>query len=360
MQYRYVLDRFTGGLLFYYFGNVDQIVAHDVARPDPGHPAYDAGQSIPSTRMSSTSSMSASTAIVGETLDALGPDGTLIVLSDHGFTSWRRSFHLNTWLKSKGFLTLANPSREDDPGFFGNVDWSRTRAYGIGLNGLYINVQGREKSGAVAPADRERVMEEIAAKLLQTIDPATGQRAITKVYRREQVYTDAGYFDRAPDLVVGYAKGTRGSDESALGSIPPERDRRQHGSLEWRPLHGSRGGARRPAVEPAASKAGAVARQSGGGGAGGVRGRGVSACATVEEAASRELVERRTRNVRIGQESSSTRRWWRRVKRYADIAGYSSVEEFITHALEKEIKQLDEADSEEEIKKRLKGLGYIS
>ena len=49
-----------------------------------------------------------------------------------------------------------------------------------------------------------------------------------------------------------------------------------------------------------------------------------------------------------------------RVKRYADMAGYSSVEEFITHALEKEIKQLDEADSEEEIKKRLKGLGYIS
>jgi metal-responsive CopG/Arc/MetJ family transcriptional regulator len=49
-----------------------------------------------------------------------------------------------------------------------------------------------------------------------------------------------------------------------------------------------------------------------------------------------------------------------RVKRYADIAGYSSVEEFITHALEKEMKQLDDADSEEEIKKRLKGLGYIS
>ena len=49
-----------------------------------------------------------------------------------------------------------------------------------------------------------------------------------------------------------------------------------------------------------------------------------------------------------------------RVKRYADMAGYSSVEEFITHALEKEIKHLDEAGSEEEIKKRLKGLGYIS
>ena len=77
-------------------------------------------------------------------------------------------------------------------------------------------------SGAVGPGDRERLMDEIAGKLLQTVDPATGQRAITKVYRREQVYTDAGFFDRAPDLVVGYAKGTRGSDESALGSIPPE------------------------------------------------------------------------------------------------------------------------------------------
>ena len=49
-----------------------------------------------------------------------------------------------------------------------------------------------------------------------------------------------------------------------------------------------------------------------------------------------------------------------KVKKYADMAGYSSVEEFITHCLEKEISKLEEADSEEEIKKKLKGLGYIS
>ena len=49
-----------------------------------------------------------------------------------------------------------------------------------------------------------------------------------------------------------------------------------------------------------------------------------------------------------------------KVKRYADLAGYSSVEEFITHALEKEVALLDQADSEEEVKKKLKGLGYIS
>jgi predicted AlkP superfamily phosphohydrolase/phosphomutase len=221
MQYRYVLDRFKDGLLFYYFGNVDQI-AHMMWRArDPGHPAHDPAIDPKYADVIEARYVGLDR-IVGDTLDAIGTDGTLVVLSDHGFTSWRRSFHLNTWLKQEGFLTLANPAREDDPGFFGNVDWSRTRAYGIGLNGLYVNVQGREMSGAVAPGDRERVMEEIAAKLLQTIDPATGQPAITKVYRREQVYTDAGFFDRAPDLVVGYAKGTRGSDESALGSIPPE------------------------------------------------------------------------------------------------------------------------------------------
>jgi hypothetical protein len=49
-----------------------------------------------------------------------------------------------------------------------------------------------------------------------------------------------------------------------------------------------------------------------------------------------------------------------KVKKYADIAGYSSPEEFITHALEKELAKLEGADSEEEIKKRLRGLGYIS
>ncbi|HUE87681.1 MAG TPA: alkaline phosphatase family protein [Vicinamibacterales bacterium] len=221
VQYRYVLDGFTDGLLFYYFGNVDQI-AHMLWRArDAGHPAYDVAADVNYREVIDELYVGLDR-IVGETLDSLGADDTLIVLSDHGFTSWRRSFHLNTWLKEEGFLTLTNPSREDDPGFFGNVDWSRTRAYGIGLNGLYINLQGREANGAVAPADRERVMNEIREKLLRTIDPATGERAITKVYRREDVYTDAGYFDRAPDLVVGYAKGTRGSDESALGGIPRE------------------------------------------------------------------------------------------------------------------------------------------
>jgi predicted AlkP superfamily phosphohydrolase/phosphomutase len=219
IQYRHVLDGITSGLLFYYFGNVDQ-VAHMMFRArDPGHPAYDASIDPKYAEVIDTLYQGLDR-VVGDTLAALGGDDVLIVLSDHGFAPWRRTFHLNTWLKEQGFLTLANPAREDDPGFFGNVDWSRTRAYALGLNGLYINLRGRERSGAVAPHERERVRDEIAARLLATIDPATGQPAVTKVYRREQVYSDAGYFDRAPDLIVGYARGTRGSDETALGGIP--------------------------------------------------------------------------------------------------------------------------------------------
>jgi len=49
-----------------------------------------------------------------------------------------------------------------------------------------------------------------------------------------------------------------------------------------------------------------------------------------------------------------------RVKKYAELAGFSSVDEFVEYALEKELSKLSGSDSEEEIKKKLKGLGYIS
>ncbi|HKN47688.1 MAG TPA: sulfatase arylsulfatase, partial [Candidatus Polarisedimenticolia bacterium] len=92
---------------------------------------------------------------------------------------------------------------------------------GLGLNGLYINVAGREKDGIVDPGEREALAKEIGAKLLQVVDPKTGQRAVTKVLRREE-YRDRGHLEIGPDLIVGYAKGTRTSNESALGKLMPE------------------------------------------------------------------------------------------------------------------------------------------
>jgi predicted AlkP superfamily phosphohydrolase/phosphomutase len=220
-QYKYVLDRFQDGFLFYYFGNVDQI-AHMMWRPmDPQHPAYKADRDAQFAHVVEEL-YAGLDAIVGDTIKQLGPTDLLVVMSDHGFTSWRRSFHLNSWLRDNGYLALIDPLRRDDPGFFGNVDWKRTRAYGMGLNGLYINLEAREMSGAVKPSERDALLKEISAKLLQTIDPVSGTPAITKVYRSDEVYTLAGHEDIAPDLIVGYAKGTRGSDESALGGIPPD------------------------------------------------------------------------------------------------------------------------------------------
>ena len=188
---------------------------------DPAHPAYDPVADPPFSAVVEELYV-AFDQIVGETLRRMAPETTLIVISDHGFTSWRRSFHLNSWLRDNGYLTVIDPTLREDPGLFLNVDWSRTRAYGLGLNGLYINLRGRERWGIVAAQDRGLLVDEIRRALLQTVDPKTGNAAITKAYRREQVYKNASHFDIAPDLVIGYAEGTRCSNESALGGLAKE------------------------------------------------------------------------------------------------------------------------------------------
>ena len=220
-QYRHVLDQFDDGLLFYYFGNLDQI-SHMMFRvTDPEHPAYDF-DTDPAYRHVIEELYVGMDEIVADTLAHITDDTTLIVMSDHGFTSWRRAFHLNSWLRDNGYLRVRDRRMQNDPGFFTNVDWAQTRAYGLGLNGLYLNLRGRERQGIVAPEAREALMDEIARKLLETIDPATDQPAVTKVYNRDEVYSSSGFDDIAPDLIIGYAKGTRCSFESSLGAIPEE------------------------------------------------------------------------------------------------------------------------------------------
>jgi len=219
-QYDAVLDDFRDGFLFYYFGNGDQI-SHMMWRPmDPGHPAYKPEEARFKDAVPQIYELF--DGVVGRTLEKMPPDTTLVVMSDHGFTSWRRAFHLNTWLKENGFLAVIDPYLKDDPGLFSNVDWSRTKAYGLGINGLYINLQGREKWGIVTESERKGIMDEISRKLVATIDPVTGAPAVTKAFQREEAYHDRGHIEIGPDIVVGYAKGTRGSNESALGKVGPD------------------------------------------------------------------------------------------------------------------------------------------
>ena len=217
-QYRHVLGQFTDGFLFYYFGNVDQ-VSHMMWRSmDPQHPAYDP-KVDPQYRSVIEGLYAEMDVVVGRTLSSLGPHDLLVVMSDHGFASWRRAFNLNTWLFDNGYLALRQGRRRRAAASFADIDWSRTRAYGLGLNGLYLNLRGREASGIVDPGTRDALVREISDKLLRTVDPQTGSPAITRAFGREQAYTLTGNEDIAPDIIVGYAKGTRASDDSALGGV---------------------------------------------------------------------------------------------------------------------------------------------
>ncbi len=217
-QFRYLLDRFRGGLFFHYFGHVDQ-VSHVMWRTmDPSHPAYVAARDEPYRGVIEKLYVGLD-AIVGEALAKMPADTLLVVMSDHGFTSWRRSFNLNRWLEEEGYLALKNPAQRGD-GLLQDIDWNRTRAYALGLNGLYINVKGRERFGIVEPSDRDRLAAEIQAALLQAIDPQLRTRAITAVFRPQGASHPLRHPDRTPDLIVGYAKGTRTSNLSALGGVP--------------------------------------------------------------------------------------------------------------------------------------------
>jgi predicted AlkP superfamily phosphohydrolase/phosphomutase len=88
------------------------------------------------------------------------------------------------------------------------VDWSKTRAYGMGYCGVYLNVRGREPEGCVAPDEQRRMRDEIAQALRDWRDPDTGAQVVRTVYSKEEIY-QGQYFDQAPDLIVGYAPNYR-------------------------------------------------------------------------------------------------------------------------------------------------------
>lgn len=158
--------------------------------------------------------------LVGKVRSKLKSTDVLIILSDHGFSSFRRGINLNTWLWQHGYLALKNdsPSGKD---YFQDVDWSRTRAFACGLSGIYINRVGREANGIVAADDVETLKAEISSKLGSIVDPQDGERAIRAMHDTARCYRGL-YVDEAPDLIVGYAPGYRVSWESVTGLIESE------------------------------------------------------------------------------------------------------------------------------------------
>jgi len=145
----------------------------------------------------------------------------LLVLSDHGFAPYYRSFNLNTWLLQNGYIKLKDNAGADSSEPFANVDWSQTRAYGLGLNGLYVNLRGRERDGIVEPAAADALIKELKQKLLTVRDPQGGLPVITHVDVASEVY-QGPYSRSGPDLLVGYNRGYRAGWKTILGAFPPE------------------------------------------------------------------------------------------------------------------------------------------
>jgi predicted AlkP superfamily phosphohydrolase/phosphomutase len=211
------LARFRRGLLFFYTDRVDQ-VAHMFWRSmDPDHPLHAAGSRHAGVIEKIYRDMDV---LVGKALPHVDADTTLLVMSDHGFAPFYRALDLNAWLKKEGFLQTA-AGRPGGEGPLDQMDWGTTRAYGLGLNGLYLNLRGREAYGIVGRPETDRLLADISGRLLQLKDPKTGQQVVKRVYRAQEIFSgEARAF--APDLVVGYDRGYRVSWGSVLGSVSDE------------------------------------------------------------------------------------------------------------------------------------------
>jgi predicted AlkP superfamily phosphohydrolase/phosphomutase len=155
--------------------------------------------------------------LVGRILNQIG-DGILVVVSDHGFKSFARGVNVNSWLWRSGYLTLKEGFERSEE-WFANVDWKRTRAYALGLNGLYINQQGRERAGIVRSGEEMQCLKrELQEKLQALIDPQTGRKPISRVSDRDVVYKGP-YRENSPDLIIGYAEGYRAGWDSVKGKV---------------------------------------------------------------------------------------------------------------------------------------------
>jgi predicted AlkP superfamily phosphohydrolase/phosphomutase len=194
---------------------------------DPKHPMYDAslarqfGDSIERTYRRADQ-------FVGEVLEHITPDTAVLIVSDHGFHSWRKAVNLNTWLVQQGYMVLQGqqPGEKKLDDLFGsgefweNVDWSRTRAYAMGLGQIYFNQRGREGKGIVSPgAESSQLADELSARLLTLTDPDDGARIVRSVYKRDDVYRGE-YLANASELQVGMEDGYRVSWQTTLGGSP--------------------------------------------------------------------------------------------------------------------------------------------
>jgi len=211
----YALTDYDDGLLFFYFSSTDLQSHMFWWDSDEKHPIRSAKaakdyfghlQGI-YQRLDSA---------VGDIVKRYGNEATIIVLSDHGFANFKRQFNLNTWLRDNGYLGPA-----ESTSVLSDVDWSQTRAYGLGINGLYVNLRGRERDGIVEPGqEKEELLNELVTKL-EAVRDTNGKQVIRKAHRTDAAYRGAAT-KLAPDIVIGYRRGYRASWTTCLGDMTKE------------------------------------------------------------------------------------------------------------------------------------------
>jgi predicted AlkP superfamily phosphohydrolase/phosphomutase len=195
---------------------------------DPKHPLYDAalasqfGDSIERVYKRADD-------FVGEVVKRAGPGVPVMIVSDHGFHSWRKAVNLNTWLVQNGYMALKGQDVKDKKlsdlfgggTFWENVDWSRTRAYAMGIGQVYFNLRSRESQGIVSPgAEASALADELSRKLVTMQDPDDGAAIIRAVYKRDDIYSGP-FLHNAAELQVGMNEGYRVSWQTTLGGSPP-------------------------------------------------------------------------------------------------------------------------------------------
>jgi predicted AlkP superfamily phosphohydrolase/phosphomutase len=239
------LQRFEPGhMTFMYLSDID-LQCHMLWRHGdpkylgaPHHPAYEAAAAA-KHKLDIENFYRTVDGILGKTREQLPDDTLLMVMSDHGFQPYLRQVHLNAWLHQNGYLVLNGDKQTgqitgpiyatDNPTQLTplhDVDWSRTRAYAFGFNGIYFNLEGREgeagaDGGIVTAAEAGPLADEIIAGLTALTDPKNGLHPILRVDRAIDIYSGSRVAE-APDLIVGYDRGYGCSDRSTLGTITAE------------------------------------------------------------------------------------------------------------------------------------------
>lgn len=210
------LDKLRQGTLVCVFDATDRIQHMFWRYLDPTHPAG-RGRETAEHRDAIEKLYQHNDELVGRVMSRLEEGDVLMVLSDHGFNSFRRGINLNAWLHANGYLTL-KPGMDGSAEWLRQVDWSKTRAYALGLTGMFLNIRGREGEGIVEPADVAALRKELAARLTGLHDEELGTTGITEAFETASLYTGP-YLENAPDLIIGYARGYRTSWDCATGVV---------------------------------------------------------------------------------------------------------------------------------------------